>query len=254
MTRKTSPAVGVITGTGVTEHFDLAEKLAVRTRFGTAAVYPARDGSYYLIPRHGVGHGTPPHMVNYRANVAALRQLGVGRIIATSAVGSMNPKLRVGKIGLVSQFIDFTSRRDETFFDTEARHTDMTNPYSPYVNGALLKAGKGLRVRLRTGLVYVCVEGPRFETAAEIEMFRRLGGDVVGMTGVPEVVLANEAGIEYASVVVATNWAAGIQKKVSHNEVLEVMRRAGPEVKSLIVGGIRLLGGGIGRHDQDQEP
>jgi 5'-methylthioadenosine phosphorylase len=246
MTRKSSHAVGVITGTGVTEHFDVKEKLTVRTRFGTATAYSSRDGSYYLLPRHGLRHGTPPHMVNYRANIAAMGQLGVGRIIATSAVGSMDPKLRVGQMGLVGQFIDFTSKRDETFFDTEARHTDMTNPYSSRVNGALLKAGKKLRIRLHTGLVYVCVEGPRFETAAEIEMFRRLGGDVVGMTGVPEVVLANEAGIEYSSIVVATNWAAGIQKKVSHSEVLEVMRRAGPEVKSLIVGGVRLLGGGSG--------
>ena len=243
MTRKSRRAAGVVSGTGVTEHFEVSGKETVKTEYGTAVVYPAKDGPYYLLPRHGLGHGIPPHMVNYRANIAALHQLGVKSIISTSAVGSMNPKFGVGRVGLVDQFIDFTSRRGGTFFDDRVRHVDMTNPYSSRVNESLLKAGKEVGLTLHPGLVYVCVEGPRFETAAEIRMFRRLGGDVVGMTGVPEVVLAREAGIEYSSVAVATNWAAGIQARVSHAEVLDEMRRIGPQVKSLIVAAVRLLEG-----------
>ena len=244
MTRTRQRTVGVITGTGITEQFELSDKRAVKTEYGSATVYPAADESYFLLPRHGIDHGVPPHMVNYRANIASLKRLGVKKVISTSAVGSMNPHFGVGQLGLVDQFIDFTSRRGGTFFDRGARHVDMTNPYSSGVNEALLDAARGLGVRLHPSLVYVCVEGPRFETAAEIRMFRKLGGDVVGMTGVPEVVLAREIGIEYSSVAVATNWAAGIQDRVSHEEVLEGMMKVGPRVKSLIVAAIRLLEGG----------
>jgi len=243
MTRSSGRRVGVISGTGVTEHFEVLEKETVRTEYGPAVVYPARDRSYFLLPRHGMDHGIPPHMVNYRANIASLRKLGVRKVISTTAVGSMNRSFRVGQLGLVDQFIDFTSRRGGTFFDTSVRHVDMTNPYSQSVNDALLRAAARTSLKLRSGLVYVCVEGPRFETAAEIKMFRRLGGDIVGMTGVPEVVLAREAGLEYSSIAVATNWAAGIQERVSHEEVLKEMKRIGPRVKSLIVAAIRLLEG-----------
>jgi 5'-methylthioadenosine phosphorylase len=121
-------------------------------------------------------------------------------------------------------------------------HTDMTEPYSRRLNGALKRSAKRMGVNLKEGLVYVCAEGPRFETSAEIKMYRALGGDVVGMTGVPEVVLANEKGMEYASVVIATNWAAGMQQEVSHEEVLGVMKRSGLIAKSLIEATIKALG------------
>jgi 5'-methylthioadenosine phosphorylase len=235
--------VAVITGTGVTEQFEVSGKKDVGTEYGRASVYAARDGPFYVLPRHGPGHSVPPHMVNYRANISALRRLGVRMIISTSAVGSMNPGFGVGRLGLVEQFIDFTSRRGATFFDDSVTHVDMTSPYSESVNSAVLEAGARLGLKVRPGLVYVCVEGPRFETAAEIRMFRKLGGDVVGMTGVPEVVLAREAGIEYSSIAVATNWAAGIQPRVSHDEVLRGMKRTGPKVKSLIVAAAGLLEG-----------
>jgi len=121
-------------------------------------------------------------------------------------------------------------------------HTDMTNPYSRHLNLELSVAARRMGIDVHSHLVYVCAEGPRFETAAEIKMYKILGGDVVGMTGVPEVVLANEMKLEYASVVMATNWAAGMQPKVSHEEVLKVMKRSGKVVKQLIettVAGLR---------------
>ncbi len=233
--------IGVIAGTGVTEHFELSRRKVVRTEFGSAAVFRTENG-HYVLPRHGLGRAVPPHMVNYRANVASLRRLGVQRIIATSAVGSMNLRAGVGSLGVAGQFLDFTRGRNGTFFDRTANYTDMTTPYSAELNGAVVRAGKRLGIRVMTGLVYVCVEGPRFETAAEIRMFRKMGGDVVGMTGVPEVVLANELGMEYASIAVVTNWAAGVRGRVSHDAVLAQMEKTGPKVKSLIVAATELLG------------
>jgi 5'-methylthioadenosine phosphorylase len=226
--------IGVITGTGVTEHFELNRPKTVRTPFGKTIVYQPRGDRYVVIPRHGAAHRSPPHGINYRANIAAFEQLGVKEVIATSAVGSMDQGFLVGEIGLVEQFLDFTRRRQTTFFERKVVHTDMTNPYSRHLNLEIAVAARKMGVEVRQHLVYVCAEGPRFETAAEIKMYKILGGDVVGMTGVPEVVLANEKKLEYASVVIATNWAAGMQPKVSHEEVLKVMKRSGKVVKQLI--------------------
>ncbi len=235
--------VGVITGTGVTGHFDLGRPRNVETGFGSVTVYEDPSGDFAVIPRHGPGHSTPPHAINYRANIAALDALGVKEVIATSAVGSMNSDFPVGDLGLAAQFLDFTKHRKGTFFEDKVVHTDMTNPYSQRVNGVLVAAAKKLGLELRPGLVYVCVEGPRFETAAEIRMYRTLGGDVVGMTGVPEAALAKEKQIEYSSVLVATNWAAGLQPAVSHEEVSKVMEGSGRLVKQLIEGAIGALVG-----------
>lgn len=236
---KSKRTFAVIAGTGVIVHFELGKRIDAKTGFGTAVAYEAKAGGYYVLPRHGPEHGVPPHMINYRANIAALAELGATDVIATSAVGSMNRKFGVGQLGLVGQFLDFTKRRKDTFFDDVVVHTDVTNPYSEELNGELRRAAQKEGLALRTGLVYVCAEGPRFESAAEVKMFRSLGGDVVGMTGVPEVVLANEKRIRYASVVVATNWAPGMQKKVSHEEVLGVMKRSGRKARDLIAATIK---------------
>jgi len=238
------PPVGVIAGTGVSEQFDLRHPKTVETPFGDATVYPHQEGEYVVLPRHGAAHKYPPHGIRYRANIAALEQLGVKEIIATSAVGSMNQSFRVGEIGVVEQFIDFTKRREMTFFEDSVVHTDMTHPYSVRLNALLVAAGARIGVKVHSHLVYVCAEGPRFETPAEIKMYKLLGGDVVGMTGVPEVVLANEKRLGYASIAIATNWAAGMQAKVSQEEVLRAMKRSGKRVKQLIEATIAGLEGG----------
>jgi len=226
--------VGIITGTGVTERFDLRKPKTIRTEFGKANVFLDEGREYIILPRHGAAHKSPPHGINYRANIAALALLGVREVIATSAVGSMNKGFRIGEVGVIDQFLDFTKRRQFTFFEDKVVHTDMTYPYSARLNQGLSLAAKRIGVDLRQHLVYVCTEGPRFETAAEIKMFKMLGGDVVGMTGVPEVVLAREMKLEYSSIVIATNWAAGMQPKVSHEEVLRVMKKSGRKVKELM--------------------
>ncbi len=228
--------IALIIGSGLRGQFVLAKGRVVATEFGEARVYVASVGKkgFYVLPRHGFQHGVPPHKINYRANIAALSQQGVKKVIATTAVGSLNKRFGVGGIGLVNQFLDFTKSRAATFFDTRVVHTDMTHPYDRKLNTALLGAADRLGMKLHEGLVYACTEGPRFETAAEIRMFMKLGADVVGMTGVPEVVLANEAGLKYAAVAIATNWAAGIQDSVGHEEVISVMKKSGKKVKRLL--------------------
>jgi 5'-methylthioadenosine phosphorylase len=236
-----TPSIAVIAGTGVAELFEVGPRIALKTRFGRTEAFKSKTGGFYLLPRHGPGHTFPPHMINYRANAVGLSGLGVKDVIATSAVGSMNPEFMVGGLGLAEQFLDFTKSRESTLFDKKVVHTDMTEPYSRELNAAIARASTSLGVGVKEGLTYVSVEGPRFETAAEIKMFRKLGGDVVGMTGVPEVVLSREAGMRYSAILIATNWAAGMQKKVSHEEVVSVMKRSGQLVKSVIEGTVNDL-------------
>lgn len=207
----------------------------VITEYGAVTLYRCAAGSteFLLLPRHGRDHSIPPHRINFKANMMALREAGVRSVIATSAVGSISKRLAVGGLGLVDQFIDLSSRH-LTFFDTKPVHVDMTRPYDSGLQRLIAASAKEIHERLVSGLVYVSVDGPRYETAAEIRMFAQLGGDVVGMTGASEAVLANELGIRYASIVVGTNWAAGIQERISHEEVEEVMGRTGPRIKRLL--------------------
>jgi 5'-methylthioadenosine phosphorylase len=142
-----------------------------------------------------------------------------------------------GALAIVTQFLDFTRGRESTFFDGqggEVTHVDMTDPYCPHLRGELEQAANAIGEQIRSGFTYVCAQGPRFETAAEILMFRQLGGDVVGMTNVPEATLAREAGICYAAVAVVTNWAAGLSKEpVRHQDIDDFMAAQTPRVRAL---------------------
>jgi 5'-methylthioadenosine phosphorylase len=197
-----------------------------------------------FMSRHGQNHATPPHLVNYRANIWALRDLGVQKILATAAVGSLSPDFRVGELVLLDQFLDFTKNRSQTFYEGGQQgvlHVDMTEPYCPALRQIILKASEHLGLQVKNGACYVCTEGPRFETPAEIRMFRRLGGDLVGMTSVPEVVLARELGICYASIGMVTNKAAGIATHpLTHAEVMESMKELGGKVAQLIHASFKL--------------
>jgi 5'-methylthioadenosine phosphorylase len=225
--------VGIIGGTGVYDPaiMEDAHDQVVATDYGEVKVtvgnYAGRPVAF--LPRHGGDHSVPPHLVNYRANIAALYKLGVKRIIATAAVGSLNFEYKPGTIVIVDQFIDFTKSRIPTFFEGDERgvvHVDMTEPYCPEVRKALFEAAQQTGTNVFEQGVYVCTEGPRFETAAEIKMFKNMGGDVVGMTAVPEAVLAREIGICYGTVAVVTNYAAGIAPgKLTHAEVINYMQK-----------------------------
>ena len=233
----------IILGSGLYELYKGGDSkiVNVSTKYGNTTVAEIKRIGFartFVMLRHGSNHTIPPHMINYRANIQAAKELGVNYIIATASVGAINTEYSVGQYVLVDQFLDFTKHREFTFFSDPSesfRHTDMTHPYSERVRKALIKAAKSQRVqKFHARGTYVCTEGPRFETPAEISMFRRIGGDVVGMTGVPEVVLANEVGIEYGTLAQITNMAAGLQSKITESEVAETMQRSLQQTKKII--------------------
>jgi 5'-methylthioadenosine phosphorylase len=200
------------------------------TAYGDVDVEIGAFGPWEVVflRRHGRGHTVPPQRVNYRANVAALAGLGVTRVLATAAVGSLNPDLGLGTFAVIDNFLDFTQGRSSTFHDGGDEgvvHADVTWPYCPEIRSVVLERGRSADLPVHDGGVYACTQGPRFESAAEVRMLAQLGGDVVGMTGVPEVVLARELGLCYATLAMVTNLAAGLRPEpVTHAEVLDAQR------------------------------
>ncbi|MHA1836036.1 MAG: MTAP family purine nucleoside phosphorylase, partial [Candidatus Odinarchaeia archaeon] len=182
-----------------------------------------------------ITHDIPPHKINYKANVYGLFKKGVRRIIATHSCGSLKKNISPGTFVLPNQFLDFTKQRDGSFFDgsklisselgyeKSVIHVDMSKPFCPDLVEIIYSVLKMKKFTAIKGGVYVCTEGPRFETPAEINMFKLLGGDVVGMTALPEAVLSRELGMCYASISLVSNYAAGItDKKLTFEEVIEV--------------------------------
>ncbi len=213
-----------------------SEPEIIESRYGKTEVFLGKGDNQDLIflPRHKHDHSAPPHRINYRANIKALQQLGVERIMATFAVGSINPDIPPRSLVALDQFLDFTSGRATTFFDGGASglaHTDLTQPYCPALRARLLELAQQRDIDIRPSGTYVCTNGPRFETPAEIRMFTKLDGDVVGMTGVPEAILARELRIHYAAVALSINWAAGLQSS------LEIVNDADMErIKTALLG------------------
>ena len=199
-------------------------------------VAPLEEVAPQAIEEKAISHSIPPHRVNYRANIAALKQLGATAILASTAVGSLRPEWMPGTLVCLDGFLDFTSNRAKTFFDDRAVHIDMTEPYCARMRSLLLLTASDLNLCLEDGGTYACAGGPRFETPAEIRAYARLGADVVGMTGVPEAVLAREANISYVGVSIVTNLAAGISPQpLTQSEVMAAMRVALPQVTSLFL-------------------
>lgn len=235
--------IAVIGGTGVYDPNIMTNVRdeTVTTPYGDVQL---KVGNYRGKPvafmnRHGDEHSIPPHLVNYRANIAALKKLGVKNVLATGAVGSLNPAMQPGHFIFVDQFLDFTKCRQQTFFDGGAAgvvHLDMTGPYCPELREMLSRAARSLGLTSHLAGTYVSCEGPRFETAAEIKMYRLLGGDLVGMTSVPEAPLAREAEMCYATIAMVTNYAAGISPtRLTHQEVVDVMLQNGENIRKLVM-------------------
>lgn len=245
------PRIGLIGGTGIYNPrlMEQTREMVESTPYGEARVVIGKsDGEELVfITRHGAKHSVPPHLVNYRANIMALKQLGVEIIIATAAVGSLHLDRKPGEYVLADQFLDFTKTRKTSFFEGNEQgvlHCDMTVPYCPLVRAAIETAGQEIGLKIHNGGTYVCTEGPRFETAAEIEMFKMLGGNLVGMTSVPEVCLARELGMCYGNISIVTNHAAGISPNIlTHAEVVEVMKNSTHDVRYLIKESLKYLGG-----------
>ena len=203
----------IIGGTGVDRISNFhSECREVSTPYGPVELFVGRGvhSSLIFLPRHGSSHSVPPHLINYRANITALKQMGVDELISIYAVGSISDALKPGEIGTISDFVDFTGGgREHTFFTggvSSVKHVGMDRAFDPDLTSAL----HAKDVTLKHGGVYVCTNGPRLETPTEIRMFASLGFDVVGMTAATEVALAREVGIRVASLAYSINWAAGV--------------------------------------------
>ena len=207
------------------------------TKFGVVLLKKGEFGGHtvYYLPRHGFRYSCPPHLINYRANLKALQTLKVDYILATSAVGTISDKFKPGDLVLLSDFIDFSKKREGTFCKKgRLKFTDVTEPYSVKLREKMLAAAKALNITVHPEGVYVCAEGPRFETKAEIKAFEVLGGELVGMTNTPEVVLANELGIPYATLAIVTNLAAGKGDHPLTESEIEIMMKQRNEEISLL--------------------
>lgn len=236
--------LAVIGGTGF-YHPDIlqdSKEIVVKTAYGEASLIIGvyRGRALAFLARHGGGHALPPHRINYRANIAALKEIGAKRVLSATAVGSLREKLAPGTLVVTDQFIDFTKNRRQTFYDGSDEkgviHTDFTDPYCPEIRENLKAKLQNMAVSFAKEGTYLCTEGPRYETPAEIKAFALLGADLVGMTNVPEVTLAREAGLCYANLSLVTNYAAGISPHpLSHQEVVEMMEEKLSVIRELFM-------------------
>lgn len=241
--------IGIIAGSGFyeIEGVRVKEIKKITTPYGAPSdVYRVCESSgaeFVFLSRHGSPHHIPPHRINYRANIWGFRETGVERILAVNAVGGINTALKSGDIAILDQVIDMTHGRAATFHEEEeVIHINFTDPYCPELRHCLLKAGSQSDIKLWESGTYICTNGPRLETKAEIGFFAGMGGDVVGMTGMPEAVLAREMELCLSGIAVITNYAAGISGSIlTTTEVVENMKAAMGKIRSLLLGTIQLI-------------
>ena len=229
----------IIGGTGVYNIGGTLSSQSVQTSYGTVDVEVLSNDRSQIVflPRHGKRHDLPPHLINYKANMMALKTLGVTHVLATCAVGSCYDAYAPGDIVVLSDFLDFTKTRDLTFHDGAGgvKHTDMSDPYCKNLRDHLKAGADAMGLNLAGDAVYVCTQGPRFETASEIKFFQSIGGQVVGMTNVPEVVLAKELGMCYAACGIVTNWCTGFKSQISVHDIQESVSQNKSLLTSLFI-------------------
>lgn len=210
--------LAIIGGTGLNQlgNLKITHRQVIRTPYGEPSgpmtFGTINEHEVMFIARHGYGHTIPPHMVNYRANLWALREQGAKRVIAVASVGGVRADLVPGTLVVPHQIIDYTYGREFTFFDGSEKsvtHIDFTQPYNGEMRQRILAAAQHAGEPCMDGGVYAALQGPRLETAAEINRYERDGADMVGMTGMPEAALARELGLDYAAIAVVVNYAAG---------------------------------------------
>lgn len=239
-----SKTIAVIGGTGLCDWpgAHLIESVEVDTPWGQPSAplcrYSYQDAEFMFLARHGAGHSVPPHAINYRANIQALKAAGMTEVIAVNAVGGITERFVSGVIALPEQINDYTWGREHTFYDGRdgvVEHIDFSYPYSEQLRLRLCAAAEYLGVDIEPYGTYAVTQGPRLETAAEIVRLARDGNDLVGMTAMPEAALAREAGLEYASVCLVVNPAAGVSDSlISMDEIQGVIDTGMVQVKSLL--------------------
>ncbi len=250
------PLYSVIGGSGLYslgDDFVEDSKNVVETPYGVTSAEIIR-GAWQNLPvvflaRHGESHRIPPHQINYRANLYALKQQGVTHVIAVNAVGGISPNFEPKTIALPDQIIDYSWGRAHSFSDVAfpnsesdaVQHIDFTYPYSASLRAMIVESGNEANIKLQSSGVYGCTNGPRLETKAEIIKMSRDGCDIIGMTGMPEAALARELGIEYASIALVVNWCAAVNEpenagsKITMEQIMRVLEQGLQPVKQLIL-------------------
>lgn len=235
--------IGLIGGSGLydIDGLEIREDISLSTPYGAPSTIYKRgilEGmEFVFLARHGLPHRIPPHKVNYLANIWGFKSLGVDRIVSISAVGGINSSMQPGSLVILDQIIDMTmGARTATFYnDEKVVHVDFTRPYCPVLRDVLIRAAGSAGLTVKNNGTYICVNGPRLETAKEIQFFSSIGADVVGMTAMPEAVLARELEMCFAGISVVTNYAAGISSsQLTATEVVATMKNSLDNVKSLL--------------------
>lgn len=250
--------VGIIGGSGF--YTIDAEKIGeVDTPFGKSGeivLQKSDSKNIYFLARHGKEHSVPPHLINYRANVYALKSLEVTKIFATNAVGSTRDELTPGSFVIPDNIIDLTSGRQSTYFEgtydksipkefQKVVHVDVSEPFSNLIRQKFIAALEKMQYKYFPKGTIAVSNGPRYETPAEVNLVKILGGDILGMTSAPEVFLAKELAIDYATIAVVTNYGAGMQQTISHQEVVEMFNRKIQQIKDVVFSAIEIISSSV---------
>jgi len=240
MKEKARAEIGIIGGTGLYDPklFEDVQSVKIVTPYG-APSSPIDVGTFMgrkvaFLPRHGKNHTYPPHAVNYRANIWAMKELGVQRIISPCAVGSLNEKMQPGHLVIPDQFIDFTKKRDYTFYDGgKTVHISAADPFCPQLRNIFIEEAKAMKLKVHSNATYITIEGPRFSTRAESKYFKNFA-DIIGMTLNPECQLARELEICYVSLATVTDLDVWADKPVDIKEVLKTLKENEDNIKNLL--------------------
>ena len=233
--------VGVFGGSGFYSFLEDVERVEVETPYGNPSApftIGEVDGTRVaFLPRHGLDHELPPHAIPYRANVWAMKELGVRRIIGPNASGALKAKLELGEFVVCDQFVDRTNGREDTFYEgPETTHVSAADPYCPDLRALLVEVAGELGIRARNGGTVVVIQGPRFSTRAESRWFQDMGWDTINMTAYPEGYLARELELCYANISMVTDHDVGVEgtAPVSHEAVVEVFNANNERLRELL--------------------
>jgi len=230
MNKEYSADIGIIGGTGIYDSkiITKTKKIEISTPYGQTSdlitIGDFENKKVAFMPRHGKSHKIPPHKINYRANIWAMKELGVKWLLAPSAVGSLREELKPGDIVIPDQFIDRTKNRENTFYDgPQVAHISTAYPFCRDLANQIDRICKNLKYSNHLGGTYICIEGPRFSTKSESKMFRNWGADIIGMTVVPECILAREVEICYVNIATVTDYDVWAENTVNTEEIIKTL-------------------------------
>ncbi len=236
---KYKPKIAIIGGSGVEDphFFKKIDQIKIKTPFGAPSALISINDFYgkkvAFLSRHGLKLGLPPHQVNSKTNIWALKELGAERIIGICAVGSLQKEYKPGDIVISDQLIDFTKKRDSTFYDSSTVHVSLADPFCDDLRGIFYKEAKKLKIPVHKKGTYICIEGPRFSTRAESKFFRNFA-DIIGMTLMPEVSLAREMEICYLSLAMVTDYDVWQEHPVNFEEIVTTMGKNLEKIKNIL--------------------